>query len=99
MVDKRGQQILQELELIMWPVIIDGFGICYVEGLCVLSHYLNPVVEIWFILSGNKKMYKKEKREDQEGSEVAATPAKKQICLLRHIIRGCISGGNWVHKT
>ena len=37
---------------IMWPVITNGFDICYVKYLCVLSCDLSPVVEIWIILSG-----------------------------------------------
>ena len=34
------------LELIMWSVIINGFGICYTLTVC----YLSPVVEIMIIL-------------------------------------------------
>ena len=26
------------------PVIINGFGICYMLNVCVLSRYLNPVI-------------------------------------------------------
>ena len=45
-----------------WPVIINGFGICYVKCLCLLPRYLNPVVEIWIILCAwDKKRIKKKK--------------------------------------
>ena len=36
----------------MWPVIINGFGICYMLNFCVLSRYLSPEVEILITLSG-----------------------------------------------
>ena len=44
------------------PVITNGFGICYMLNVCVLSCDLSPVVEIWIILSGmfltlDKKVY------------------------------------------
>ena len=36
----------------MWPVIINGFGICYMLHVCVCSPVmLSPVVEVWIILS------------------------------------------------
>ena len=31
----------------MWPVIINGCGICYLLNVCVLSRYLSLIVEIW----------------------------------------------------
>ena len=34
----------------MWPGIINGFCIYYMLNVCVLSHYLNPVVEIWITI-------------------------------------------------
>ena len=48
----------------MWPVITNGFGICYMLKVCVLSRDLSSVVEIWIILSGmfrtlDKKSIKK----------------------------------------
>ena len=54
----------------MWPVITNGFGICYMLNVCVLSRDLSPVVEIWIILSGmfrtldKKKSIKKKKRHE-----------------------------------
>ena len=33
---------LQELELITWPVIINGFGICYMLNVCVCSPSSQP---------------------------------------------------------
>ena len=32
--------------LYVWPVIINGFGICYMLNVCVLSRYLSTIVEI-----------------------------------------------------
>ena len=43
----------------MWPVIINGVGICYVKCLCVLSCDLIPVVEIWIILTGMFRTFHK----------------------------------------
>ena len=36
-----------------FPLLINGFGICYMLNVCVcvLSRYLSPVVEILIILS------------------------------------------------
>ena len=33
--DKSGQKIQQKLELITWPMIINGFCICYMLNVCV----------------------------------------------------------------
>ena len=47
----------------MWPVIINGLGICYVKCLCVVSCYLSSVVEILVITgmfgTSDKKCIKK----------------------------------------
>ena len=41
-------------------VIIECFGMCYMLNVCVLSCYLNPVVEMLIIFSVmRKQMYKK----------------------------------------
>ena len=37
--DRIGRIILQELELITWPVIINGFGICYMFACVVPSSH------------------------------------------------------------
>ena len=33
--DHKGQIFSQELQLTTWPVIINGFGICYMFNVCV----------------------------------------------------------------
>ena len=45
-----------ELELIMWPVIINGFGMVYVNACVCVVPLSSTVVGIWIMLSG-KSMY------------------------------------------
>ena len=46
-----GYIISRTARVIIWPVIINGFGICYMLNVCLLSRYISPVVEICYLLN------------------------------------------------
>ena len=48
---KWSNNLHKEGELITWTMIINGFGICYMLNVCVLSRYASQVVEIPIIIS------------------------------------------------